>query len=240
MICTGRSIRRMKVKEKGACGFENARLVHIPAGLETDKKVLYLNMEQLLREWEWFRQIFCLHGLIYQTEFYRQLSYRMPEGVSYDDAFFFTVPCSHAKRLCVIRTQLYVYRIGDPGQSVSAQNREKRIHQMEQVIWSITAANKSRKCLRAGREYYYRKLVSVVSDYYVTAFLRCSDKKRGRKAAQTFTGRLRRADQELYHRLKSRYWLLLGMGLCHRTEQDFERLLCWANGVSTIRKRVIM
>lgn len=68
------------MKEKGACGFENARLVHIPAGLETDKKVLYLNMEQLLREWERFRQIFCLHGLIYQTEFYRQLSYRMPEG----------------------------------------------------------------------------------------------------------------------------------------------------------------
>ncbi len=240
MICAGRSVRRMKVKEKGACGLDHARLIQISAGLEPDEKVLHLNMEQLLREWERFRQIFCLHGLIYQTEFYRQLSYRMPEGVSYDDAFFFTVPCSHAKRLCVIRTQLYVYRIGDPGQSVSAQNREKRIHQMEQVIWSITAANKSRKCLQAGREYYYRKLVSVISDYYVTAFLRCSDKKRGRKAAQTFTGRLRRADQELYHRLKSRYWLLLGMGLCHRTEQDFERLLCWANGVSTIRKRVIM
>lgn len=229
-----------------ACGYDQCRMqgrglrkawmVHIPSGLAAEEKTRYLDMEQLLREWGRFRQIFCLHGLMYQTEFYRQLSYRMPEGVSYDDAFFFTVPCSHAAKLCVMRTQLYVYRIGDPAQSISAQNREKRMDQMEKVIWSVMEADSDRFCPPAGREYRYRKLVSVVSDYYVTAFLRCSDKRRGRKAARMLTGRICLADRELYRRLRSRYWLLLSMGLCHRTEQDFNRLVYWISFVKKAGK----
>lgn len=183
------------------------------------------SMEQLIRSWGQLSRLFCLHGLIYRTDFYRQLSYRQPEHVSYDDAFFFTVPCSHADRLCAADIQLYVYRTGNPSQSVSGRNREKRIHQMETVIRSVVKTkNRNKEKTKAGKEYWYRKLVSAVTDYYVTAFLRFRNKKQGRKTARKFTKELAGMDRELFRRIKSRYCLFLAMSLCKRNEGDFEKL----------------
>lgn len=190
------------------------------------KETRYLDMRQLIREWNSLRQLFCLHGLIYQTKFYRSLPYELPEQVSYDDAFFFTVPCSHADKLCLLDKQLYVYRVGDTKQSVSAKNREQRISQSETVIRAIMET-KNANALKtgAGREYWYRKLVSVVTDYYVTAFLRCRDRKHGRQLGEKFMQEIGQKDAELCRRIKSRYWLLRGMGRCHRSGADFETIV---------------
>ena len=185
-----------------------------------------LDMGQLIREWGRYRQLFCLHGMIYHTGFYKSLRYRQPEHVSYDDAFFFTVPCSHADRICILDLQLYVYRTGEASQSVSRKNREMRIHQLEAVIRAIVQTkNRSGEKTEAGREYWYRKLVSVVTDYYVTAFLRFQNRRQGRKTASRFTRNLARMDRELYRRIRARYWLLWAMSLCGRGGKDFERLL---------------
>ena len=181
-----------------------------------------IEMKQVIREWDMYAPLFCLHGLLYQTDFYRKLGYRLPKKVSYDDAFFFTVPCSHANRICVLDLQLYVYRVGDAGQSVSAQNREVRIHQAEDVIRAIIRTKEwigTRS--EYGREYWYRKLISVVSDYYVTAYLRCRNRGAGRRAAQRFTKELKALDRELYRRIKGRKRLLFVMGMLHRQEKDF-------------------
>lgn len=209
-----------------ACGYDRYDIktketTHIHA-----RQTCRLDMRQLLCRWESLRQLFCLHGLIYRTDFYRGLPYRLPEQVSYDDAFFFTVPCSHADRLCIWNRQLYVYRVGDASQSVSAANREKRIGQLETVIRAVLKT----KCsgmprTSEGKEYWERKLVSVIADYYVTVFLRFQDKKQGRKIGRSFARELRFQDKKLYRRIKSRYWLLWMMGWCHREEKDFERLI---------------
>lgn len=179
-----------------------------------------INMKQVIRQWDTYAPLFCLHGLLYQTDFYRKLGYRLPKKISYDDAFFFTVPCSHADRISVLDLQLYVYQVGDAGQSVSAQNREARIHQAEAVIRAII---RTREGVRSefGQEYWYRKLISVVSDYYVTAYLRCRNRRAGRCAAQRFTEELKVLDRELYCRTKGRKRLLFVMGMFHRQEKDF-------------------
>lgn len=215
-------------KNGRTCWEPQAENDRVCAGLSRKNQIRYLDMEQLIREWSRFRQIFCLHGMIYQTDFYKKLCYQLPEGVFYDDAFFFTVPCSHAEKLCILNMQLYVYRIGDPSQSISAENREKRIHQMEAVIRAVirTKSRNSEKT-EAGREYWYRKLVSVTADYYVTAFLRCRDRKQGRKTAQAFTRQLRQTDREVYRRIRSRYRLFAAMSVCRRSERDFERIRKW-------------
>lgn len=216
-----------------ACGYDRycipqKETVRVSAGLSGKTRIRYLDMEQLVREWSRIRQIFCLHGLIYQTDFYKKLCYQLPEGVFYDDAFFFTVPCSHADRLCILDMQLYVYRTGDPSQSISAKNREKRIHQMEEVIRAIVRTeSRNKEKTAAGKEYWYRKLVSVVTDYYVTACFRCRDRKRGRQTALVFTRELRQTDRELYQRIKSRYRLFAVMSVCRCSERDFERVRKW-------------
>lgn len=213
-----------------ACGFD---IVHIRSGKTTQIRpsgcsgqTIMLDMQQLIQEWAQYRQLFCLHGLVYRTDFYTSLPYRLPEKVSYDDAFFFTVPCSHADRLCICTIQLYVYRVGEQSQSVSAKSRELRICQHEAVIRAILdTKDSSIPRTVAGREYWYRKLTSTTADYFVTAFLRVHDKKEGRKMGQSLMAELRRQDGELYRRLRMRYWLVRGMGMFHMDEPGFERLM---------------
>lgn len=220
--------------QAAACGYDlyqisSKTVVHRSMGIwdgEGGQGIRLLSMRQLVQKWEQYGQLFCLHGLIYHTDFYKKLSYRLPEKVSYDDAYFFTVPCSHAKKLCILDEQLYVYRIGDAGQSVSAKNREMRIRQSEAVIRAIVRTKgRNAEKSNAGREYWYRKLVSVVTDYYVTASLRYRNRAAGRKIAAAFTRELKELDGELYHRIKKRYWLLTVMSLLHRNEHDFECIL---------------
>lgn len=217
-----------------ACGYDR---YHILSGKTTqirpyhktaDKAhaVCWLSMQRLIREWDRYSRLFCLHGLIYHTGFYRTLAYRLPRKVYYDDAFFFTVPCSHADKMAIIDTQLYVYRTGDVKQSVSARNREAGLGQLGMVIDAVIQT-KGRNAAKseAGREYWYRKLVSVAVDYYVTAYLRCRDREAGRRAAKVFTQKIYEADLKLYRRLFIRRLLLYGMSLRHKHEEDFERLI---------------
>lgn len=205
--------------------------------LAVAKGARYLNMRQLIREWGSLRQLFCLHGLFYRTEFYRSLHCQLPEGVFYDDAFFFIVPCSHADQLCIIDRQCCVYRVGNAAQSISPSNRVKRAGQLETVIRAVIKTRKSHPFkTAAGREYWYRKLVSVVTDYYVTVFLRTSDKKQGRKMGRRFLREIQKADAKLYQRFFIRYCLLFGMSLLHKDETDFDKLLSAVSACGQGRK----
>lgn len=187
---------------------------------------MIMDMEQVLRYWKSLRRLFSLHGMIYQTDFYKKTDYQMPEHVSYDDAFFFTVPCSHADKICLTSLQLYIYRTGTLGQSISAQNRVQRIHQMEDVIRSILRTQcRNGEKTAAGREYWYRKLTTVTADYYITAYLRFRNKKQGRKTAHAFTKELKESAPALYDRMKSRCRLLEVMNFCHMSERVLERIM---------------
>ncbi len=211
------------------CEVKTGTLVHIPAvRQETGSKKEYvcLDMRQLLDRWEKYRQLCCLHGLIYQTKFYQDLSCMLPEKVFYDDAYFYTVPCSYADCFCVIHTMVGVYRVGEQGQSISRVSRVKRIRQHRKVLLEIMKTGGENSCKTVyGEEYWYRKLVSTAADYFVTAFLRHPDHKTGRRIAKEFLCVVRISNPKLYRRVKGRYCILYLMNRIHGTEQGFERLL---------------
>ena len=119
-----------------------------------------------------------------------------------------------------------VYRLGDKGQSVSKENRQKRVKQHEQVIQSILETGKNNR-FKSGPcvEYWYRKLVSVVTDYFVTVFLRYENRKTGRRLGKHFLLELREQDIKLYWRILGKYWILLGINRMHGSETDFDRVL---------------
>lgn len=91
-----------------------------------------MTMHSVLEKWNQYKWVFSLHGIIYRTEFYKELNKPLPEHVYYDDAFFNTVCASYANTIQIIEDEpLYIYRIGDLNQSISSKNREKRIDQLE-------------------------------------------------------------------------------------------------------------
>lgn len=186
-----------------------------------------LSMQEVLDDWQTYKWLFSLHGIIYRTEFYRSLSWRLPEKVYYDDAFFYTVYASYADKIAVLNDAvLYVYRIGDVNQSVSNKNRENRIDQLEMVLDSILetyAEQERRSCY--GQQYWNRKTITALSDYYITSYLRFEDRKAGRLKAKQFTGKLKKHYPELFRLVRKKYWALRIMGILQMDDDDLRKIV---------------
>lgn len=186
-----------------------------------------LSMQDVLDNWQIYKWLFSLHGIIYHTGFYRSLNWCLPEKVYYDDAFFYTVYASYADKITVLCDDvLYVYRVGDVNQSVSNKNRENRIAQLEVVLNSIleTYVEQNRRSCY-GQQYWLRKTVTAISDYYITSYLRFEDRKAGRLKAKQFTTKLKEDYPELFRLVRKKYWVLRIMGVLRMDDDDLRRVV---------------
>ena len=180
----------------------------------------YYSMKDILQMWKGVREIFCIHGLMYKLDFYSKLQCRLPEQVYYDDAYYYTVPCSHAKKIYLLHDLITVYRIGDTEQSVSVKNRVRRISQHETVIKAILNEDIG-KLSDEGKRYWLLKSRTTVCDYFTTAFLRYSDRKSGRKLAVSMYCYIKARYPELYRSLRKRYRFYKCLHLLHVDDEMF-------------------
>lgn len=185
----------------------------------------YLQMEELTADWDCYKGLLSLHGVIYRTDFYRMAGYRLPEGVYYDDAYFIASFAGFARRICVMKDCLYVYRVGCESQSTSNQNRQKCIRQMEHVLLSMIRIEDDLERRGADMLFWRFRVCSCLADYFVTVFLRFSDRKAGRRAGRRFYRTVRQKSRRLWKAVRSRYLILYMMGLLHMDECLFLKLL---------------
>lgn len=208
------------------CGFE---LYDIQTKVTTiistpTEDVEYYSMKSIMENWMPYRNIFTLHGMTYHTQFYRAHGIPLPHKVFYDDAIYITIAASMADSICVINQNLYVYRVGDQNQSVSKSSRVKRIKHVETVIQIMCDAEKIERT-KAGQSYWQYKTRSVITDFFVTAFLRYDDKKEGRKEAKCMLQKIIAKHPNIADKIIGRYRLLLIMSYLHMGEEQFDKLL---------------
>ncbi len=185
-----------------------------------------LTLGEVMRDWDNYKRLFCLHGLIYGTDFYRSMHRDLPEHVSYDDAYFDVVYASRSDRLCAADLSVYVYRTGDPHQSVSSRNRAERIRDLETVLLRILkTAPHADSHSKAGRAYWYRRICPFLTDYFITAFLRVPNRRKGRLYASRFYRKLKTGDPGLWRMIRKKYMLLKVMGLLHIRDTWLTKLL---------------
>ena len=169
------------------------------------------------------RAILNMHCMVFNTSFYRSLNIKLPEKVYYDDAYYYIVAAACAKNILLSGSLLYRYRLGNPGQSVAPENRVKRIEHHEIVIDAILSEYDRIKNMGEYAFLYYRlRLTNVVTDYLVTALLRCGDRPYGRKRARKMLDRFKGKD---IPRIKRNYHILFFMNLMHMGEKQFDRLI---------------
>lgn len=183
-----------------------------------------LTMDELVRHWSVFKQVCCFHAITYQTDFYRHLSCKLPEDVYYDDAFFTAIPAYQAKNIGIFDLPLYVYRIGDNSQSVSPENRVKRMDQLETVIWSMHGA-RDKTVDTYNQIYFYRRLTSAIADYLITACLRHPVRHSGRRLARKFMKKLLRCSHILFKYSYRKFLLLYMLSLLGVNETFFNQCM---------------
>lgn len=139
---------------EAAEAMETAAMIGTAEAVET--AAVMITMETVLKQWGRWKCLFAFHGLMYRTDFYRRLGYRLPRKVAYDDAFYSAVPASFAKKICAVNLVLYQYNTGNETQSTSLSNRVRRQCDLEHVLMEICRCTDgksahSRKTVRGGK-----------------------------------------------------------------------------------------
>lgn len=221
------TLKKVEESDVIVCGFEtyniqNNGINRIFASMESE--IEYFTMSELMNKWAQYRKIFTLHGITYKTAFYREYGIDLPRNVFYDDAIYITVAVSNAKKICVLDQNLYVYRVGDVNQSVSNDNRVARMEHVEKVI-QIMCNSYKKKRPEAGQKYFEYKTCSVITDFLITAFLRCKRKRVGRKEAKKVLKEISEESKEILGKIKKRYLMLMFLSYLHFDAKIFDKLL---------------
>lgn len=77
---------------------------------------------------------FKMHAITYRTEILRKIPEKIDEHCYYVDMEYMTFPLPYINSVAAIPDYVYMYRIGQPTQSVSIENMRKRCAQHEKVL----------------------------------------------------------------------------------------------------------
>lgn len=220
------TLKAIRQTDVVVCGFElydiqTKKTTVISTPIE---EIEYYSMKSIMENWMPYRKIFTIHGMTYRTEFYRLHGIPLPHKVFYDDTIYITIAASMADRICVINQNLYVYRVGDQNQSVSKLSRIKRIKHIETVIRIMCDSERIERS-QAGQNYWQYKTSSVITDFFMTTFLRYDNKKEGRKEARYMLQEIATRHPDIANKIIMRYRLLLLMSYLHMGEEQFNKLL---------------
>lgn len=164
-----------------------------------------------------------LHGLIYNTEFYRGIGIGLTEKVFYEDQEFSIVPLSYAKKIYAYDKSLYQYRVGDVAQSVSLQSSLKRLDHYEKVIDSLIAAGQDvDRFSEGGEKLWFNKTVKFINDYIHLCLIRNPQKRQLRKRIKQFVKTIKAKNQQMYKVVHKNYVVFKMLNYFHMSEKYYD------------------
>lgn len=201
-----------------------------PADVKVPDFTREYNLKDIVNMWDDVYDGLSFHGVIYNTGFYKALGYKLTEHVFYEDQEYATVPFSYAKTVRFIQEELYVYRVGDVNQSVSAASQVKRLPDLEQVIFNVLEAEKSfAKMPQGGKEHFIRKTSGIITSYYQIALIKNTDRQSGRAIVEQFNMKLAQKSALMYEAVQRKYkvfWLFNKLHVSNSFyENQFAKLL---------------
>ena len=140
-------------------------------------------LEDVIDNWNDFARCFTLHGITYNTSFYKDINYALSEKVFYEDHELSTFPACFASSILPIDMFIYNYRVGDISQSVSDKNRLARMKDMQKVLYRFVSEFKALNDAQV-KEFVALKAKTLLVSYLTTALLVERTKKRGRACAK--------------------------------------------------------
>ena len=194
-----------------------------PADVSVPDFTRAYNLKDIVNMWDDIYDGLSFHGVIYNTGFYKALGYKLTEHVFYEDQEYATVPFSYAKTVRFIQEELYVYRVGDVNQSVSAASQVKRLPDLEQVIFNVLEAEKSfAKMPQGGKEHFIRKTSGIITSYYQIALIKNTDRQSGRAIVEQFNMKLAQKSALMYEAVQRKYKVFRLFNKLHVSNSFYE------------------
>ena len=164
-----------------------------------------------------------LHGVIYNTQFYRNTGLTLSEGVFYEDQEFSIIPMAYAKSIYAYDKALYEYRVGDVNQSVSIESSLKRLDHYEKVIMKLIEAGRDEKHFSiGGKQLWFDKTSKFINDYLQLCLIRNNDKKQLRKRMKLFVSQIEKKNTAMYRCVKKNYKVFCVLNKMHMSDRVYQ------------------
>lgn len=179
------------------------------------------NLEELMPYWGDIHLGFSFHGLVYNTEFYRNVGYKVVEKAFYEDQEYASIPLSWASQIRILRDPMYMYRIGDVGQSVATTSQLNRLPDFEKVLWKMMEfESELDKLPPGGREHWARKVSKFIASVYHICMIKNPDKKSKREYMEWFNSEIEKRSPYIYSCVENKYKVFKLFNKMHMSE-DF-------------------
>lgn len=185
------------------------------------------SFSEIMNTWKAFDRCFTFHGICYRTDFYQQYRYELPGKIFYEDHEYTTIPCSHAKSIYPIDIYIYQYLIGDPRQSVAADNRVKRMGHIKKVTEDLLNYydEHGAEVSESAKHFFLMKTEDVILSYYMAGCILDPQKKRGRRCSETFSQMIKSKNEDLYQKTVKKYKVFRCMNRLHVGETTYRKML---------------
>ena len=187
----------------------------------------FFTLSDVCGHWHDIKELFTIHGITYRTEFYREKSRKLTENVFYDDQEYTTIPCCYAKTRYFSSIFLYVYRIGDQGQSISEKNQAMRIEHLEKVVLSMGRYyGQSRERLQpAEKMFYLYKMEIALLSYYRVSCLLLPNRKQGREKAGQMNRKVKDSIPDLWKKMVVKYYIFILFNILHFSSHKYQAII---------------
>ena len=163
-----------------------------------------------------------LHGVIYNTQFYRNIGRSLIEGVFYEDQEFSIVPMAYARNIYAYDKPLYEYRVGDVNQSVSLESSLKRLDHYEKVIMRLVeAGNDEAHFSNGGKALWFSKTTKFINDYMQLCLIRNPDKGQLRKRIKALLKEIKQNNKDIYDCVYRNYKVFCVLNRIHMSDDTY-------------------
>lgn len=144
---------------------------------------------------------FGIHGSTFRTEILRKSGLKLQEHTFYVDTEYALLPIPFVQTVVFIPEFVYLYAVGNAGQSVDAVNFVKRYEDHYRVVRRLSEFAALSNPADPGTEYIYRVMEKLCFTNYMLGCFYDSDSSRGRARAREFDAWLKSSNKVLYSRL---------------------------------------
>lgn len=202
--------------------YDISKDLYEPRDISCDGTDRLYNLQEIMGMWDAVDMGMSFHGVTYNTHFYKSLNYKLVEGVFYEDQEYATIPLCFATKIRLLDDELYVYRIGDVNQSVSAQSQLSRLSHFEAVTFRMLDFESRLGELPAGgREYWAKKVSKFMGSIYQIVLVKNPDKYSHRKYAKELTLKIKEKSPYMYGRIKNKYKAFVILNRMHMDDDTY-------------------
>lgn len=179
-----------------AC-YENGRREVVEEYPELEKGKEY-HFDEIWRPDFWMRY----HSVIFRTDILKEHRIRLDEHCFYVDVEFMLFPIPYVDTIYYYKDDIYCYRLGLEGQSVSSQSRMKNIAHSQKVCLRLMEYYLEHKAtLSEQKRQYFLDEIAFHSRWHEDSFLLFDPGKRRKQELIEFDREVKMKSPELYEKM---------------------------------------